>query len=98
MRAVLPVVSFQPEGHDKFMALMALMVGVNVEVTFLVKRTRWGQMDEPDHFWEVDVRRGEIVAVAEEYIALSPYGLPAQYTANPWTVAWSTLKMIEVLG
>lgn len=100
MRGVIPVVSFRPEGHDKFMALMALMVGVNVDLTYIVERTRFGlRTDVSEKYWSVESRKGEILAVTERYIMLRPYGLPKRYhdSTHYWQFEWERVKMIEVM-
>lgn len=101
MKGVLPVVSFRPEGHDKFMALMGLMVGVSVDLTYVVQRTRFGlRTDVSEKYWSVESRKGEILAVTDAYILLRPHGLPARYDdwTHYWQFQWERVKMIEVMS
>lgn len=98
----LPVVSFRPEGYEQFMALMMLMVGVQVEVTYLYLRARYDEntMMARD-VWEVRTKRGEIVAMSEHGMALKPHGIPKRYSEGQYRnheIAWEHVKMLEVTG
>lgn len=100
MNGQLPVVSFRPEGHDAFMSLMGLMIGMRVEITYLHPTTFW---DDPQHktHYEMLTKRGEIEDASEYLITLKPYGLPKRYSKHQyrcWEIPWEQVKMMEVVG
>lgn len=97
MRGQLPVVSFRPEGHDAFMALMMLMVGLDVEVTYIEVALSWDGRESV----EVRTKRGEIVAMSDAGMALKPHGIPKRYSEGQYRnheIAWRMVKMLEVIG
>lgn len=97
----LPVVSFRPEGHDTFMGLMMLMVGVEVEITYLYLKRTFDEHSMARDAWEVRTKRGEIVAMSEHGIALKPHGLPKHYSEKQYRnheIEWERVKMLEVVG
>lgn len=102
MKGQLPVVSFRPEGEEAFMALMTLMVGVKVEVTYLRIVHNWDLVNDREaDSVEMDTMRGEIVAINDVGIALKPYGVPKRYHEGQYRnreVAWRFVKMLEVIG
>lgn len=97
-RPLPPVVTFQPNGHDQFMALMMYMVGVKALVTYVTYdwNERTNRYDKP----KVHEFRGEVIAVSDEMLRLTALGLPSRYNKSTHyrEIAWSGVKMLEVIG
>lgn len=83
------------------MALMALMVGVHVEITYLrsTSNVDFHTMTEYEG-WEVTSKRGEIVEVCDDAISIKPLGIPKRYEPGQYhltAIHWAHIKMVEVI-
>lgn len=94
-----PVVSFQPDGREAFLSLMSLMVGMNVEITYLDYYTDWEAPNTPRKAL-LKSMRGEIVMSSDDAIFLCAYGLPKRYSKEKHAraITWGAIRMVEVLS
>lgn len=105
IKFMLPTVTFRPSGAEHFHALLTLMVGTHVEITYVqfVPVRAYNVVNDPTPPTHalIKERRGEITYVTDDVIYLKPYGLPKRYKPGDYrdfTIDLVNVRMIEVIG